>query len=85
MAKRRPFLICEWPYVGDGLGRDPRFPSLERAETAARDLTARTGCKFNVVQDTEGARVVLATTARDVHGRVWTDATGDGARLFPLI
>jgi hypothetical protein len=81
--KPRPYLIAAFPYVGDGLGVDPRFPSLEKAEQAARDRTQQTGEMLNIVLDKEGDhRIVLGTTRRDANERVWTDLANEGAPLL---
>ena len=82
MAKPRPYLLAPWPYLGDGLGKEPRYATLEAAEGAARLRTSRSGDWLNIVHDAPGGLVLLATTRRDHGGNVWTDATEAGSGPF---
>lgn len=82
MPKHKPFLIAPWPYVGDGLGKEPRYTTLKTAEAAARNRLKDGGDWLNIVEEQESGRVILATVSCDASGNVWTNAEVAGSTLL---
>src|SRR5207302_1997837 len=71
MAKPTPFLLAPHPYVGDGLGKEPRFPTRQEAEASAKARLANGGDWLNIVEEKPVGRVILATVSCDAMGVVW--------------